>query len=104
MSAKLVAIHKMPKDPERYRSYYLETHLPLALKLPGLRKYELNQGPISGNGGDQQTLLVAIIHFDSLSDIDIALASPAGLAALEDLPNFATPDNIQILTFETYEP
>jgi uncharacterized protein (TIGR02118 family) len=34
--------------------------------------------------------LVAILHFDSLADLNAALASPEGQAAATDLSNFAS--------------
>jgi uncharacterized protein (TIGR02118 family) len=35
--------------------------------------------------------LVAILRFDSLADLNAALASPEGRAAAADLSNFASP-------------
>ena len=100
MTAQLIAVHKVPQDPDQYLAYYDETHLPLALRLPGLKKYEMNKGAIDSGGGDA-ILQVAILYFDSMADLEAALKSPEGVAAIDDLPKFAASGNIQMLAFET---
>ncbi len=37
--ARMVVIYKTPKDVAAFTRHYFETHVPLAKKLPGLRKY-----------------------------------------------------------------
>jgi len=34
---KLIVLYGHPKDPAHFRRYYVETHLPLAARLPGLK-------------------------------------------------------------------
>jgi len=41
--ADLVVLYKTPKDPAAFDKYYAETHIPLAKKLPGLRKYTVTK-------------------------------------------------------------
>ena len=36
---RLLVLYPPPTDPDDFRSYYEDTHLPLAAKLPGLRGY-----------------------------------------------------------------
>ena len=36
---RLLVIYPRPTDPDHLRSYYEDTHLPLAAKFPGLRGY-----------------------------------------------------------------
>ena len=45
--AQIVVTYKTPTDPKAFDKYYAETHIPLAKKLPGLRKYEVSQGPVA---------------------------------------------------------
>ena len=40
--ARMVVIYKTPKDVAAFTGHYFETHVPLAKRLPGLRKYEVN--------------------------------------------------------------
>jgi len=36
---RLLVLYPPPTDPDHFRSYYVDTHLPLVAKLPGLRGY-----------------------------------------------------------------
>ena len=44
--AQLVAMYKTPKDASVFNKYYFDKHIPLAKKIPGLKKYEVSQGPV----------------------------------------------------------
>ena len=74
--------------------------MPLAKKVPGLRRYEVSRGAISGPGGPSPFHLVAILEFDSLAAIHKALETPEGRAATDDLKNFA-PEGVQIQLFDS---
>ena len=65
--ARMVVIYKTPKDVMAFTRHYFETHVPLAKKLPGLRKYEVSQGPILTPHGVSQYHFVATLHFDDLA-------------------------------------
>ena len=43
--AEIVVMYKTPKDPAAFDKHYAETHIPLAKKMPGLRKFQVSQGP-----------------------------------------------------------
>ncbi len=45
--ARMVVIYRTPKDVEAFDRHYFEIHVPLAKKIPGLRKYEVSDGPIA---------------------------------------------------------
>lgn len=47
--AQMVAIYKTPKNPAEFEKY-VEVRVPLAKRLPGLRKYE-TKGPIVSLAG-----------------------------------------------------
>jgi len=42
--ARVLVMYKTPKDAQAFDKYYFETHVPIAKKLPGLRKYEVSRG------------------------------------------------------------
>jgi uncharacterized protein (TIGR02118 family) len=75
------------------------THVPLAKKIPGLRSYEISNGPVQALAGTA-AYLVAILTFDSMADLNAALASPEGQAAAADLANFASA-GVTLLTCES---
>ena len=89
--AKLYAMYRRPADPAAFDRYYYAKHVPIAKKVPGLRRYEVTTGDVAAlGGGDAPYHLIAVLTFDSLDAIASALASPEGQATAADLPNFAT--------------
>lgn len=98
--AQLVALYKTPSDNEAFDAYYTSTHAPLAKKMPGLRSYQVSNGPIALPQGESPYHLVALLEFDSLDAIRSALASPEGQATAADLGNFAQA-GVNLLMFDT---
>jgi uncharacterized protein (TIGR02118 family) len=88
--AQVIVTYKTPKDPAAFDRYYAETHIPLAKKMPGLRKYQISQGPVGSPAGASGIHLVAILTFDNMAAVGAAFASPEGKAAAGDVANFAT--------------
>jgi uncharacterized protein (TIGR02118 family) len=98
--AKLIAMYKTPKDTGAFDRYYHATHIPLAKKIPGLRKYDISSGAVSTPAGPSGFHLIATLYFDSVAAIQAALASPEGQAAGGDLANFAD-GGVDLLIFDT---
>ena len=88
--AGLVVMYKTPKDSAAFDKYYFEKHVPIAKKIPGLRKYEVSQGPVATPAGPSGFHLIATLTFDNMAAIQAAFASPEGKAAAADVPTFAT--------------
>jgi uncharacterized protein (TIGR02118 family) len=88
--ARLVVMYRQPKDVSAFDKYYFEKHLPIAKRIPGLRKYEVSQGPVVTPAGPSGLYLIATLHFDDLAAIQRAFASPEGQAAAADVQLFAT--------------
>jgi len=87
--AKLLVLYKKPKSAEAFDKHYAAVHIPLAKKIPGLRKYDIDTGVAGTPAAPSQIHLVATLHFDSLDALKAGLASPQGQAAAGDLANFA---------------
>ena len=100
--AEVLVIYKTPKDPAAFDKYYAETHIPLAKKLPGLRKYQISQGPVASPAGASGVHLIATLSFDSMAALQAALGGPEGQAAAGDLPNFAT-GGVDLMFYDTRE-
>jgi len=98
--ARLLAMYKTPHNASAFDKYYFEKHVPIAKKIPGLRKYEVSQGAVATPAGASDYHLVAILHFDSIAAIQAAFGSPGGQAAVADLQNFAT-GGADIFLFDT---
>lgn len=98
--AKLFAVYQQPADPAKFDAYYYNTHVPLAKKIPGLRRYEVTKGDVSGMAGKHAVYLIATLEFDSMAAIGAALASPQGQATAADLANFASA-GVDVMMAET---
>ena len=100
--ARLMVLYRTPKDAAAFDKYYFETHVPIARKLPGLKKYEVSQGTVGSPAGDSGVHRIAILHFEDMAAIQAAFASPQGQAAVADVQVFAPNEgDAQILLFET---
>jgi uncharacterized protein (TIGR02118 family) len=100
----LKALYLVKRRPDwsfdAFRDHEVDTHVPLALALPGLRRYEFDVlTPIDGQ--DQPYDGVATLWFDDKAAHDAALASEAGQKALADLPVFLDTDRMLPLFGET---
>ncbi|MBX9614525.1 MAG: EthD family reductase [Brevundimonas sp.] len=98
--AQLVVTYGTPTDPAAFDRHYAEIHVPLARKLPGLRRFELSDGPVMTPEGPAGVHLIAILTFDSLEALAAASASPEGQAAAADVATFAT-GGATLLMYET---
>jgi uncharacterized protein (TIGR02118 family) len=97
--AQLLVLYNPPADSAAFDRYYFGTHIPLARKIPGLRGMKFNaSAPLAIVGS--APYLVAELEFDSMSDIQAALASPEGQATAADLSNFAHA-GVTVLAFDT---
>ncbi|MNT91770.1 EthD protein [compost metagenome] len=75
--------------------------MPLAKKIPGLRKYEVSGGPIATPVGPSSIHRIGTLHFDDLAAIKKAFASPEGQAAAADRRLFAPDDSgVQMFLFD----
>jgi uncharacterized protein (TIGR02118 family) len=88
--AKVIALYKTPADPAAFDRYYRDVHVPIAKKVPGLRRYEVSRGVIGMLGAPAPYHLIALLTFDSAAAVQTALTSPEGQATAADIGNFAT--------------
>jgi uncharacterized protein (TIGR02118 family) len=88
--AQLVVMYKTPQDAAAFDRHYFEKHVPLAKKIPGVKKYDVSQGPVVTPGGSSGYRLIATLQFDDVAAIQKGFASAEGRAAVADLQTFAT--------------
>lgn len=100
--ARVLVLYKTPKDAAAFDDYYSKTHIPIAKKIPGLRKYEVSQGPVVTPAGPSSFHLIAILHFDDIAAIQKGFASAEGQAAAADVQKFAT-GGADLLLFDSRE-
>jgi uncharacterized protein (TIGR02118 family) len=88
--AQLVMMYRTPTDAAAFDKHYFEKHVPIARKIPGLRKYQVSRGPVATTTGPSGFHLVATLSFDNLAAVQAAFASAEGQAAAADVQSFAT--------------
>jgi uncharacterized protein (TIGR02118 family) len=86
---KLVAVYRKPDDVAAFDKHYFETHVPLAMKMPGLIKAELEKGIGTPMPDLDVPHLAAHLYFADMNALKAAMGSPEGKAAAKDLMGFA---------------
>ncbi|MFF2551301.1 EthD family reductase [Nocardia sp. NPDC058058] len=86
---KLLVLYPEPTDPDHFRDYYVNTHLPLALAMPGLlaARYSFE---VSAVGGQAPYFAVFEADFADADAMKAARSSPQGRRANADVANYAT--------------
>jgi uncharacterized protein (TIGR02118 family) len=97
----MVVIYRTPADVEAFDKHYVDVHVPLTKKLPGLRSYEVSTGPVRVLTGGADVYRVGVLHFDDMAAISAAFASPEGAAAAADRRVLAGDSDVQILLFDS---
>ncbi len=100
--AQLLVMYKTPRDAAAFDKHYVEKHIPIAKKIPGVRKYEVSKGPVATPAGPSGYHLIAMLQFDDLAVIQKAFGSAEGQAAVADVQTFAT-GGVDILMFDTQQ-
>lgn len=97
---RLTVLYKRPADADHFREYYVNTHLPLAAKLPELRhmRYSFE---VAGVGGPSSYFAIWEGEFDSADAMGAALASDKGKAVAADVANYAT-GGVEMLHFPVH--
>ncbi|MBV8450275.1 MAG: EthD family reductase [Hyphomicrobiales bacterium] len=86
---KLLVLYNEPKDPAHFRKYYVETHVPLASKLPGMKasRYTFDAKPL---GPGKPPFCIFEAEFENEAALMAALQSNEGKAVAGDVPNYAS--------------
>ena len=95
---RLLVLYPPPTDPDHFRSYYEDTHLPLVAELPGLRGYRYSFD-VAASEGESPYFCVFEADFDDAAAYSAATASPEGQATRADVSNYAT-GGVVVLNFE----
>lgn len=101
--AKMTVIYNTPKDIEFFEKHYFEVHVPLAKQLPGLIKYEINEGSIISTTGHSEPYRIANLYFDSLESMMDSFRSEIGQKCAADRKILAENDHVQIYLYNTKE-
>jgi uncharacterized protein (TIGR02118 family) len=72
---RLLVLYNEPKDPAHFRKYYVETHLPIASKIPGVKAVNYSFGVKSLGPGSSPYFCVFEADFESEAALMSALGS-----------------------------
>jgi uncharacterized protein (TIGR02118 family) len=99
--AKMTVIYKTPEDIEFFERHYFEVHVPLAKQLPGLIRYEINDGPIVSTTTLEVPFRIANLYFESLETMMNAFRSETGQQCAADRKILAGNEDVQIYLYDT---
>lgn len=83
-------LYNAPDDAAAFESYYDNTHLPIAAKIPLVESLVLLKGLPGPDGSAPPYYRVAQLFFADAESMGAAMSSAEAQAAVEDIANFAT--------------
>lgn len=98
---KLIILFKQPANPAEFEQSWSEEFVPLAERLPGLRRVVVSHTQ-GGPAGPVDIYLLHELHFDSQEDLAAAMRAPEGVAAGQCLVRLA-PQAVTLLFAEHME-
>ena len=72
----MLVIYEQPVDVAVFDEHYFNIHVPLAKRLPGLRRYAISRSPVEVRG--PKPYLVAELDWDDMASLQADFASPLG--------------------------
>ncbi|HEY8296824.1 MAG TPA: EthD family reductase [Candidatus Baltobacteraceae bacterium] len=90
MSVKLTVVYDNPTDPAAFEEHYKSKHVPLAGKVPGVRRAELAKVFPKEDGSPTPAYRVAELYFDDYKSACAAVATPEGQALIADAKALGT--------------
>ena len=95
---RFLVLYDRPADPGAFERHYRDVHIPLAKKLPGLRRYTISRNVTPVRGGEPY-YLVAELDWDDMAALQRAFQSPEGQATAADVPKLAS-EGVHRMVFE----
>lgn len=95
---RFLVLYDRPQDVEAFERHYYEVHIPLAKKLPGLRRYTIGRNPSAVRGGDP-SFLVGELDWDDMASLRRAFESPEGKATAADVAKLSA-DGVRSMVYE----
>ena len=95
---KFVVLYNQPEDPDHFRDYYVNKHVPLAAGLPGLKAYRYSFSVSSPGQDDPPYFCIFEGEFEDAAAMGEAMSGEYGQKVGADVPNYAT-GGATILTY-----
>ena len=87
---RVIALYGNPTDPDAFELHYAQTHTPLVVKLPHLKRFDVARVVASPGQSTPAFYRSADLWFEDVERYQAAMASPAGQAIADDIVTFAT--------------
>ena len=87
---KLLVLYNEPTDSTHFRKYYVETHLPLVAKMPGVKTMRYSFDVKALPPGKVPYFCIFEAEFENEAALMSALGSKEGKAVAGDVPNYAS--------------
>lgn len=97
-----MVLYGRPDDTEAFDRHYRDVHIPLAKKVPGLRRYTVSRG-VKVVFGEDPAYLVAELDFDDAAAMQESMGSAEGRAAGSDMVANLASGGVRNLVFEVGE-
>lgn len=81
---RFLVLYQTPTDVEAFEKHYFEVHVPLAKRLPGLRRYTVSRNASQVRGPDP-CYLMAELDWDDMDSLRRDFASPLGQETARDV-------------------
>ena len=86
---RVLALYGAPTDPDHFRDYYVNNHLPLVARMPGLLAWRYSF-EVAATQGQTPYFAVFEAEFADAAAMTAARASPEGQQVAADVANYAT--------------
>ena len=86
---RVSVLYGTPADPAAFDRYYRDVHIPIAKRMDGLTGWTLTWTSDQA-GTPADVYLIADLYAETKEAMDAILGSPAGVAAADDVPKFAS--------------
>jgi uncharacterized protein (TIGR02118 family) len=97
---KLIVLFGHPEDAGAFEDHWSSHHVALAQKIPNVQQLEASKVTGTPDGSEPPYHRVAELSFGSVEEMQAAMGSPEGQAAVGDFQNFAT-GGVTVLVTET---
>jgi len=87
---KVVVLYGPPTDAGAFEEHYTNIHLPLAGKMPGVKRFEASRVVATPDGSEPPFYRMAEVWYDNMQDLQASMGSEEGRATVEDIGSLAT--------------
>ena len=98
MTVKLTVVYGTPDDKEGFEKHYMDVHVPIVQRWPGLQRVELSRVTGGPMGSPSPYYWMAELYFADEAALNEALGSPAGAEGGQDFGKIAAPGSFMTVS------